>query len=362
MYNKLRVAVLFGGQSAEHEISLMSAKNIINALDPKKYDIVPIGIDRHGKMYIQSLAMFKTNQPLSLVCHLNKQVTLIPGNGHGLTVSITSREEAHIIDLAFPILHGPYGEDGVIQGLLKAANIPFVGSDVLGSAICMDKDVAKRLLRDAGIKTADFITLRKNEFNQINEAEIIKRLGIPCFVKPANMGSSIGVSKVKQKSELMPALKQAFDYDNKIIVEKFIKGREIECAVLGNETLSASHPGEIIVQHEFYSYDAKYFDEKGASVIPHAELKESVVTKVQEISMQAFQVLECKGLARVDFFVTAEDDVYVNEVNTLPGFTQISQYPKMWQASGIEYSELLDKLIELAQASYDNLHTLKLEP
>lgn len=362
MYNKLRIAVLFGGQSAEHDISLMSAKNVINALDPKKYDIIPIGIDRHGKMYIQQLSMFKLNQPINLVCHLNKQVAILPGNGHGITVSITNREDVHIIDVAFPVLHGTYGEDGVIQGLLRAANIPFVGSDVLGSSLCMDKDVTKRLLRDGGIKVADFITLRKHQFNQIDEAEIIKTVGLPCFVKPANMGSSIGVNKVKQKAELMPAIKQAFEFDNKVIVEKFIKGREIECAVLGNETLAATHPGEIIPQHEFYSYDAKYFDEKGATVVPHAELDSKVAEKIKDISMKAFHMLECKGMARVDFFVTAENEIYLNEVNTIPGFTQISQYPKMWQASGMGYAELLDKLIELAQASYDSLHTLKLEP
>jgi D-alanine-D-alanine ligase len=365
MYNKLKVAVLYGGQSAEHDVSLMSAKNVINALDPAKYDILPIGIDKSGKMYLQKLFVFQqmpnVEQVPTLVAHLDNQVTLVQGSGHGLLVNLMKKEIAQTVDVIFPVLHGPYGEDGTIQGMIKFANIPCVGSDVLGSAICMDKDIAKRLLRDAKIPTAEFVTVYKDDIAELDTNALIKQIGLPCFVKPANQGSSIG--KVKKAEDLISAIEEALQYDSKIIIEKFIEGREIECAVLGlRDNLMTTLPGEIIPQKEYYTYEAKYFAEDGAKVLAVANLTETMQEKIQKMSKDVFRCLECKGMARVDFFVTAEDEIYVNEVNTLPGFTQISQYPKMWEASGLSYPALLDKLIELANAAFDELKSLKMQP
>lgn len=367
MYNKLKIAVLYGGQSAEHDVSLMSAKNVINALDPAKYDILPIGIDKSGKMYLQKLFVFQqmpnVEQVPTLVAHLDNQVTFVQGSGHGLLVNLMKKDIAQTIDVIFPVLHGPYGEDGTIQGMIKFANIPCVGSDVLGSAICMDKDITKRLLRDAQIPTADFVTLYREDLAALNPAALIEKLGLPCFVKPANQGSSIGISKVKKADDLVAAIEAAFQYDNKVIIEKFIQGREIECAVLGlRDDLMTTLPGEIIPQKEYYTYEAKYFAEDGAKVLAVAALSEAMQAKIQTLSKAVFRCLECKGMARVDFFVTPDDEIYVNEVNTLPGFTQISQYPKMWEASGLEYSALLDKLIELANTAFDEIKSLKMQP
>jgi len=363
MRDKLRIAVLFGGQSAEHEISIMSAHNIVNALDPKKYDIIPIGIAKDGKMYLQQLTLFKDLKAnkQSITQNLNNQVTIVPGNGHGLLINLLKKDNFQVIDVIFPALHGPYGEDGVIQGLVRSANIPIVGSDVLGSAICMDKDVAKRLLREAGIPVADFITLRKHASNEIDIKTIIKKLGLPCFVKPANLGSAIGVVKAINKDDLLPAIEYAFQFDTKIIIEKFVDGREIECAVLGNDEVTTSLPGEIITK-DFYSYEAKYFDDELAKVIPTADLDKALQKKIQALSVQAFHCLECKGMARVDFFIDNDNNIYLNEVNTIPGFTSISQYPKMWEASGLSCGELLSRLIELARKSYDDLKSLKSSP
>lgn len=367
MQNKLKVAVLYGGQSAEHDISIMSAKNIILALEKEKYDVLPIGIDKSGKMYLQKRYVFEqlpSVEPGPTLCaHLDNQVVFMPGTGHGLLVNPMKKEIAHTVDVVFPVLHGPYGEDGSIQGTLKFANIPFVGSDVLSSAICMDKDVTKRLLRDAKIPITPFITLYKEELDHLDLDKIIKTLNLPCFVKPANLGSSIGIHKVKKREELLSAIEYAFEYDNKVIVETFIRGREIECGVLGQrDDLMTTLPGEIILQDDYYTYEAKYFSEKGADVIAVAALDKPIQEKIQQISKKVFKVLGCKGMARIDFFVSAKDEIYVNEVNTIPGFTQISQYPKMWAAAGLSYSALLDKLIDLAMLSFDESKSLKMVP
>lgn len=365
MQHKLRVGVFYGGPSAEHDISLMSATNVINALDTRKYDIIPVGIDLHGKMYLQKLSLAvqgDRTQFLTITQHLNSQVALVPGHGHGLLINLLSKEKIQAIDVIIPVIHGSYGEDGTIQGLIKAANVPCVGADVLSSAICMDKDIAKRLLRDAGLPVADFITLHKHSKKNITPQQIIKHLGLPCFVKPANLGSSIGIHKVKDQAQLETAIDNAFQYDNKILIEKFIQAREIECAVLGNDELKVSLPGEVIPRQEFYSYDAKYFDEDGADIVAIADLDKQTQTKIQTLAMETFHCLECKGMARVDFFLTKSGDIYINEVNTMPGFTQISQYPKMWEASGIPCPELLDELINLALAQFDTQKSLKITP
>jgi D-alanine-D-alanine ligase len=262
------------------------------------------------------------------------------------------------VDVVFPILHGPFGEDGTIQGFLKLADIPFVGPGVLGSAVGMDKDAMKRLLRDAGIPIGKFITVKSHE-QAPSFAEIETVLGKPFFIKPANMGSSVGISKVNDEAHYGSAIKDAFQYDIKIIIEEFIPGREIECAVLGNEEPAASVPGEIIPSHEFYSYDAKYLDENGAALEIPAKIDEKTKKRIQELAIKTFHALCCEGLSRVDFFLKEDGEIIVNEINTMPGFTRISMYPKMWEASGITYTELISRLIELAISRHEKEHVLK---
>ena len=382
--DKKTVAILFGGKSAEHEVSLQSAKNIFDALDREKYRVVLIGIDKSGQWLLQEEAQFLLNaqdpQHIKLSPAANP-VTLIPQRGlaaasPGARASSSSAAPSpsgsappaasdtslagsaapgHAasgppllpIDVVFPILHGPFGEDGTVQGLLKLADLPFVGSDVLGSAVGMDKDAMKRLLRDAGIPIAKFIVLHSHE-KAPDFAEIARELGLPLFLKPANMGSSVGVSKINTEAEYREGIAAAYQYDRKIIIEEYIQGREIECSVLGNEEPRASLPGEVIPTHDFYSYSAKYLDEAGAVLEIPAKLPESTVREVQALAIKAFECLCCEGLARVDFFLKPNGEILVNEINTMPGFTRISMYPKLWGVSGIGYSELLDELIELA--------------
>ena len=266
-------------------------------------------------------------------------------------VSLSAKTDFGPLDVVFPVLHGTFGEDGTVQGLLKLANIAFVGADVLGSAVCMDKDVMKRLLRDAGIPIADFVVMESGK--DADFSEIAARLGMPLFVKPANLGSSVGIHKVNSFAELQPAVEDALRYDRKVIVEEFIAGREIECSVLGNEKPIASLPGEIVPTHEFYSYEAKYIDAKGATLEIPAKLPADTVKKIQALAVQSYKVLCCEGMGRVDMFLTPDNKLVLNEINTIPGFTKISMYPKLWEHTGISYSELLDRLIELALQRFD---------
>ncbi len=314
---KLKIGVLFGGKSAEHDVSLKSAQNVINALDKSKYQITPIKIKKDGKFKFDELKSF---------------------------------------DVIFPVMHGPFGEDGSMQGLLKLAGVPFVGPGVLGSAVGMDKDVMKRLLRDAGIPTGKFVTLKMGD--KINFNKIKKVLGLPMFIKPANMGSSVGISKVRNEKKFEKAISEAFKYDTKIVIEKNIIGREIECALLGNDIPMVSVPGEIIANQDFYSYDAKYVDTGSKSVIP-APIDKKTTKKIQELAIKTFQTLGCEGMSRVDFFLKKNGEVLVNEINTIPGFTNISMYPKLWEASSISISKLLDRLIELAVERFKKEKKLK---
>jgi len=351
MKKKLRVALLFGGQSAEHEISLISARNIVEAMDKKKYEIVSIGIDKQGRWFYDEEARLLLDRTQTKVeFHDLKNVgAVLPGASNTAMVRSSSGAGIGAVDVVFPVLHGPFGEDGTVQGLLKLANLPFVGAGVLGSAVGMDKDVMKRLLRDAGIPIAKFLVFDgATKKNAINFARVRRQLGLPLFVKPANLGSSVGISKVARPSEFSRAVNKAFRYDNKILIEENIAGREIECAVLGNENPIASVPGEIITGHSFYSYDAKYIDDKGARFEIPARLPKTAVKKIHALALQSYRALCCEGMARVDFFLRANGQVLVNEINTIPGFTKISMYPKMWQASGISYSRLIDRLIHLA--------------
>jgi D-alanine-D-alanine ligase len=346
MGKKIRVAVLFGGQSAEHEVSLQSAKNVVAAMDSKKYDVVLIGIDKKGCWYLNEASKFLLNA--IKLAQAGENLALVPGRQNAGLIPVGGDETIGSIDVVFPVLHGTYGEDGTVQGLLKLANVPFVGAGVLGSAVGMDKDVMKRLLRDSDIPIADFLVFKRSGADDIDFDAAKDCLGMPVFVKPANLGSSVGISKVESADEFRKAIDLAFEYDNKILVEEYIAGREIECSVLGNDNPIASVPGEVIPQHEFYSYEAKYIDEAGTVLEIPAKLDNKVTKKVQEYAIRAFEALCCEGMARVDLFVKDNDDVVVNEINTIPGFTRISMYPKLWAASGISYSELIDRLIELA--------------
>ncbi len=334
MKGKVQVGILFGGRSVEHEVSLQSAKNIVQALDKNKYEVILIYIDKKGIWYLQE--SFSTNE--------NSAVSIIPGQN-----CIVSEGVARAVDVIFPVLHGTNGEDGSVQGLLQSMNIPWVGTGVLGSAVGMDKDVAKRLLKEAGIPVAPFVTFKEKDKDSISFKTLEKEHGLPFFVKPANLGSSVGVHKVKTKEDLQSAIEDVFAYDNKIMFETFIQGREIECSVLGNETPIASLPGEVIpVGHEFYTYESKYTDDAGSRLEIPAKLGKDTIKKIQQLAVQTFEVLACEGMARVDFFVTHDNKVYVNEINTIPGFTSISMYPKLWEVSGVSYTELIDRLINLA--------------
>ncbi len=362
MAKKIRVGILFGGKSGEHEVSLQSAKNVFEAIDKQKYDVVLIGIDKKGRWSLLDTSQFllDADDPKKIrLSDSTDQVNLVPGNSSKLLFNPSGSRSAGPIDVVFPVLHGPFGEDGTVQGLLKLANLPFVGAGVLGSAVGMDKDVMKRLLRDAKIPIARFILGYFQSQDELSFASISDQLGLPFFVKPANYGSSIGINKVHDAGQFERALKEAFEFDHKIIIEENIDGREIECAVLGNEDPMASVPGEIIPHHEFYSYEAKYIDENGAYLKIPAELPSETVRRIQALAVQTFRALCCEGMARVDFFLKEYGEIIVNEINTIPGFTKISMYPMLWEASGMPYAELIDRLIQLAIQRFEKESRLK---
>lgn len=363
MTKKIRVGILFGGKSAEHEISLLSAKSVINAIDKNKYDVVLIGINKSGEWFLhenlERCLMHADDAKLIQLNITQEHVALVPKETGNPLVSLKGEYLNEPLDVVFPVLHGTYGEDGTVQGLLKLANIPFVGASVLASAVAMDKDVMKRLFRDAGIPTAKFITVWKHNADQLKFEDVKQLLGLPFFIKPANLGSSVGISKVKTQGEFQQKLALAFEYDRKILIEEYIPGREIECSVLGNEHPIASIAGEIIPQHEFYSYEAKYLDDNGALLEVPANITNAELKEVQKLAIEAYKVLCCEGMARVDMFLTPDGRVILNEINTIPGFTTISMYPKLWEASGISYPDLIDRLIQLALARFEEEQKLK---
>jgi D-alanine-D-alanine ligase len=349
---KIRVGVLFGGRSAEHEVSLQSARNVLEALDRERYEPVLIGIDREGRWHLdeQTRLLFDAARPLpNLATDGPREVALVARGEESRLLDLSGNRELGKLDVIFPVLHGPYGEDGSVQGLCRLANMPCVGAGILGSAVGMDKDVMKRLLRDAGVPSARFLVFTRGtaapDFTAVAAA-----LGTPVFVKPANLGSSVGISKAGTTGDFTQALAAAFQYDTKVIVEECILGREIECSVLGNTDPVASVPGEIVTGsgHDFYDYNAKYLDEKGAELRIPAPLDGPTAEKVRALAVRAFTVLCCEGMARVDMFLRESGEVLVNEINTIPGFTRISMYPKLWEASGISYRDLVDRLIQLA--------------
>lgn len=355
MSKKIRVAILFGGRSGEHEVSIVSATNVFNALDKSKYDVQLIGIDKQGRWLQtdQSVMLAHSQNPRLLNLNkMNETVSMVPYETKASLVPVDDPKRATVdrFDVVFPVLHGTFGEDGTMQGLLELSNLAYVGSGVLGSSVGMDKDVARRLMVAAGIPVVPTRVLRKHQWKPSDVDSLIAELGLPFFVKPANAGSSVGVHKIKSKEEAATKIADAFKYDIKVLAEKAVAARELEIAVLGNHSPKASVVGEIIPKHEFYSYEAKYIDDNGADLrVPAENLSPEIVKRMQELAIKTFEILELSGMARVDFFLDRDTgELFLNEVNTIPGFTQISMYPKLWMASGMTYSQLLDELIALA--------------
>jgi D-alanine-D-alanine ligase len=366
MARRLRVAVVFGGRSGEHEVSLTSARAIMGALEaqPGKYEVVPVGITKEGHWLAGAdplralLAASSEGPPLLAAVAQEAAVAADPGAG-GLLLVPRQRDAltapnapAGGIDVVFPVLHGPFGEDGTVQGMLELAGVPYVGAGVLASALGMDKVAMKAAFQQAGLPVLDYLPVLRRDWQQRPaevEDAIERRFGYPCFVKPANLGSSVGISKVHDRAELGPALAEAGRYDRKLLAEQAaIDCREIECSVLGNDDPIASVPGEVVPCREFYDYRAKYIEEGSELIIP-ASLPAATVARVRALAVGAFTAIDCAGMARVDFFVSRDgSQVWVNEINTIPGFTPISMYPKLWEASGIPFAALVDRLVHLA--------------
>lgn len=372
MNNKKRIAIIFGGQSTEHEVSRFSAQSIIENLDKDKYDIVMIGITKEGRWlkYDGPIQKIGSDEWEKLAINKNLQGTkdnkaLLSSDNSTRTILAASgaEDEDKDIHVVFPVLHGLNGEDGTIQGLFELADIPYVGCGVLGSAVGMDKAIAKIIFDNEGIPQGKYVAFNKSQFMLDSEKiveEIEEKLGYPCFVKPCNSGSSVGVSKARNKEKLLEAIHLASNYDRRIIVEEFIDGREIECSVLGNDDPIASTVGEVIPGNEFYDYYDKYGSESKSKIVIPADLPIETVEKIREYAVRAFKALDCAGLARVDFFVHKRTgEIFINEVNTMPGFTKISMYPKLWEASGLPYSKLLEKLIDLAIERYNEKEIIR---
>jgi D-alanine-D-alanine ligase len=356
------VGVIFGGRSGEHEVSLVSATSVIQALDKEKYEVVPIGITKEGRWISSQEALHLLKSGAVISQELER--FLVPEPTRQALVSLNGEVHPDMkLDVVFPVVHGTYGEDGTLQGLLELANIPYVGAGVLGSALGMDKIIQKQLYQQAGLPVVKYVWFLSKRWKSDPRgvvATVEKSLRYPVFVKPANTGSSVGITKAHNRKELGQGLALATEYDRKVIVEQGVKNaREIEVSVLGNDDPIASVPGEIVPSNEFYDYDAKYVDGKSAAIIP-ADLPSSVVRKLQHLAVKAFTALDAAGMARVDFFVVKKTNrIFLNEINTIPGFTAISMYPKLWEASGISYSDLLDRLITLAMERHAEKRTLR---
>ena len=377
--NKLRVGILFGGRSGEHEVSLLSAASVLKAINKDKYEVVPIGITKEGRWLTEAHAERLLRGEAESGRHLRAgdpettpgaavlakgEAVIVPPvpQSHGLIPfesAASSGQKSIDVDVIFPVLHGTFGEDGTIQGLFELADIPYVGAGVLGSAAGMDKDVMKQLFAGAGLAIVKHVTVLRSQWEK-EPKKVTKlvesKLKYPLFVKPANLGSSVGISKAHNRKELGPAIETAAGFDRKIVIEQGVggkrKARELECSVLGNDEPEASVVGEIIPGAEFYDYNAKYIDEGSRPVIP-AKISKKQMKQVQEMAIRAFKSVDCSGLARVDFLMEPKSEkIYLNEINTMPGFTSISMYPKMWEASGLKYSELIDRLIQLALERY----------
>ena len=354
--------MLFGGQSSEHEVSRISAQCVLENMDQSRYDIRMIGITKSGEWmnYKGDLRLISSGEwedmaRKNLLVSSESRSGEIPTCMDLISAKNDDGKKAPV-DVVFPVLHGPNGEDGSVQGLLQLARVPYVGCNILASAASMDKEFTKLVLNNAGIPQADYVKVNRNEIEgsiEVIKSKVSEKIGWPCFVKPANAGSSVGVCKVKEAGGLKEALLQAAKYDSKILIEEFIDGRELECAVLGNDNPIASTVGEIVPCNEFYDYNAKYLDGKSDTIIP-ADIEPQAMDTIREYAVRAFKALGCSGLSRVDFFLTRKTGkVILNEINTMPGFTSISMYSKLWEASGIPYRELINRLIELAFEKYD---------
>jgi D-alanine-D-alanine ligase len=353
---KLRVGVIYGGRSGEHEVSVVSAASIFKHIDRSRFQPVPIRIDKDGRWVLGA------KEPTAI------SAGDVANSGPGGTLQVTEPTVAISggIDVVFPVLHGPYGEDGTVQGLLELANVPYVGGGVLGSALGMDKAVSKTVFAAQGLPIVPYLTVTAREWSKAPgdvTTRVTSRLGYPVFVKPANLGSSVGISKASSEADLGASIRAAFEYDRKIVIEAGVpNAREIECAVLGNDEPEASLPGEIVVTHPdgFYSYEAKYLDPAGATPRIPADLQPEMVDRVRRLSVEAFRALDLAGMARVDFFLDDRNGtLYLNEVNTIPGFTAISMYPKMWEATGVSYPELLGRLLTLAIERHEQKQRLR---
>jgi len=353
---KIRIGVLYGGRSGEHDVSLCSAASVVAALDRKKYKVTAIGIDKNGRWYVQEKPEIISDRDFGKKMALKKKgmwlVNHFEKKNKLHLYDIKNKNKDVVVDIVFPVIHGTFCEDGTLQGLLELAMVPYVGADVTGSSVGMDKDIAKRLLKEADIPVVPSVTVNKQDWEENSKVimnEALSGLGLPLFVKPVCAGSSVGVRKVKKKEELAKAMNFAFQFDTRVMIEKAIDCREIECAVLGNEKPAGSVLGEIIPNHEFYSYEAKYIDPDGAALKIPAEINKALSDKIRKIAVEGYMALGCSSMARVDFFLDRKTGkFYLNEINTLPGFTSISMYPKLWEATGLPYGKLLDKLIALA--------------
>ena len=349
MGERKKIGVIFGGRSTEHEISVRSTRNVYKNLDKNLFDPVMIYISKKGSWHLISVSNYEAENYQTTF--ENSLSLSFDENGYSLLLNIENKKI--FPDAVFPVLHGPNGEDGTIQGLFKLAQIPFVGPGVLASSLAMDKIIAKKVFIEEGIPTADYVNFTKADFTKKHIQEVAEKLNFPVVVKPSRAGSSVGISKAKNKEELQKAIEYALKFDNKILVEKFIKGREIEVAVLGNENPIASVPGEIVT--EFYDYKEKYSDDSEARLDAPADLNPEIIPEIQQLAIKAFKSLDCEGMSRVDFFLT-ENGLLINEINTIPGFTNISMYPKLFEVSGIPQKELITKLIE---AAFDRFETQK---
>ena len=346
MSRKQKVAILYGGRSVEHGVSVNSARNIFEYIDRKKFTPVTIGISKKGKWYLTDGVSKNIEKGDAL------QLSLDPGN----PVLVAPKTGKKIrVDIVFPVLHGTDGEDGSIQGLVKAMDLPMVGTGVLGSAISMNKIVAKKLLREAGLPVSDFLTFRYDQKDSITYKAIARKLGVPFMVKSASLGSSVGVTKVKSPKDFDNAVNEAFRYDHEMLAEKYITGREGECAILGNDPPEASNPGEIVISsnYEFYTFDAKYVDPDAVRIEVPAKIAKPVVDKIRKACIEAYKALHCEDFARIDLFLDGDGNIFINEINSIPGFTNSSMFPMMWNERGISFTELITKLVNLAQERYD---------
>ena len=341
---KLRVGLLFGGRSVEHEVSIASATSILRALDPARYDVTLVAVDHEGRWHAGSPAL----PPEAAVRGDEVMLPAIPGVQSLIPTPKSVGDRTLPLDVVFPIIHGTGGEDGSLQGLLELAGVPYVGAGVLGSALQMDKDVTKRLLAAAGVPVVPWCVVRAGDAARSDSGAIVRELGLPLFVKPADLGSSVGITKVKRAEELGAAIAHALRYTRKVMIEQAVDAREVEVAVLGGERPEASVPGEIVPSREWYDYEAKYVDE-GTELLVPAPLPGAVAAEARRLAVEAFRIVEGEGLARVDFFLDRKTErLYVNEVNSLPGFTEVSMFPRLWMATGLTYPALIDRLIELA--------------